>query len=58
MGDTYRQLIAFLDEHAVQYRLIDHPMVLKTGDYTALAKPRLERIADVRGARPGPVAGS
>jgi Ala-tRNA(Pro) deacylase len=24
LGDTYTQLIAFLDRHAVQYRLIDH----------------------------------
>lgn len=92
-GDTYSQLVAFLDQHGAQYRLIDHApegrteivspmrgnalsqaakcivlmvkigkkvtkyvlyfnaarldrsMVLKTRDYVALAKPRLERIA-------------
>lgn len=28
---------------------LDRSMVLKTSDYTALAKPRLERIAQARG---------
>jgi len=32
---------------------LDRSMVLKTSDYTALAKPRLERIAEVRGPSPG-----
>jgi Ala-tRNA(Pro) deacylase len=29
---------------------LDRSMVLKTCDYVALAKPRLERIADSRGS--------
>jgi Ala-tRNA(Pro) deacylase len=37
---------------------LDRSMVLKTSDYAALAKPRLERIAAARGTGPGPVAGS
>jgi adenylate kinase family enzyme len=37
---------------------LDRSMVLKASDYAALAKPRLERIADARGTGPGPVAGS
>jgi hypothetical protein len=31
---------------------------LKASDYTALAKPRLERIAEARGTGPGLVTGS
>ena len=37
---------------------LDRSMVLRTSDYAALAKPRLERIAEVRGPDPGLVAGS
>lgn len=34
---------------------LDRSMALKTHDYVALAKPRIERIAEVRGTDPGPV---
>jgi Ala-tRNA(Pro) deacylase len=37
---------------------LDRSMVLKTSDYTALAKPRLERIVETRETGPGLVAGS
>src|SRR5262249_16552625 len=37
---------------------LDRSMVLKTSDYMALAKPRLERIAEARATVPGLVAGS
>jgi Ala-tRNA(Pro) deacylase len=37
---------------------LDRSMVLKASDYTALAKPRLERIAEGRGTGPGRVTGS
>jgi Ala-tRNA(Pro) deacylase len=37
---------------------LDRSMVLKMSDYTALAKPRLERIAEARGTGPGLVAGA
>jgi Ala-tRNA(Pro) deacylase len=37
---------------------LDRSMVLKTSDYATLAKPRLERIAEVRGTGPALVAGS
>src|SRR5215475_2274631 len=37
---------------------LDRSMVLKSSDYAALAKPRLERIAEARATGPGLVAGS
>jgi Ala-tRNA(Pro) deacylase len=45
------------DEHFNAARL-DRSMVLKTSDYATLAKPRLERIAEVRGTGPALVADS
>jgi Ala-tRNA(Pro) deacylase len=37
---------------------LDRSMVLKTSDYVALAKPRLEPIAEGRGPRPGVAPGA
>ncbi len=50
-------LLANDELHANAARL-NRSMVLKTNDYSALAKPRLERIAEARGTGPGLVAGS
>lgn len=44
-GDTYTQLIAFLDQHGVQYRLIDHAPEGRTEIVSSLRGNTLSQAA-------------